>query len=118
MKLISVGFFKELPYGYETSDSLGSSCSKFVGGDIEKVLAYLRAGNPFVVAPGISMDYLSGGKCIIGSLALLTDGKFVWPSDLAYYVDKYRVGLPPEFLMHMEASDWKVPMVDISSLEM
>ncbi len=56
---------------------------------MEEILAYLRSGTLFVVAPGISRGYLSAGREIIGALVLLTDGKFIWPSDLAYYVEKY-----------------------------
>ncbi|WP_155520924.1 hypothetical protein [Ralstonia solanacearum] len=118
MKLISVGFFKDLLYGYESSDSLESSRSTFVGSDMEEVLAYLRSGTPFVVAPGISRDYMFAGREIIGALALLTDGKFIWTSDLAYYVEKYRVGIPLELLMNMRMNGWKVPSVDVSGLEM
>jgi hypothetical protein len=118
IKLISVGFFKELPYGDQFGASLKEVISKFSGSDIGKVSSYLKSGVAFVVAPGTSRDILSGHDEIIGSLALLTDGIFLWPSDLAYYVDNYQIDLPSELMMHMKANDWRVPAVNISMLEM
>jgi hypothetical protein len=118
MKLIRVGFFRELSYGDQFGASLKEAVSKFSGADISKVDFYLKSGVAFVVAPGISRDILSENHGIIGSLALLTDGTFLWPSDLAYYVEKYQTDLPRELLMHMEANDWKIPAVDVSMLEM
>ena len=118
IKLISIGFFKELPYGEKFGTSLKEATSKFSGADIGKVSSYLKSGVAFVVAPGISRDILSGNNEIIGGLALLTDGIFLWPSDLAYYVENYQIDLPSELVTHMKANDWKIPAVNVSMLEM
>lgn len=118
MKLTSIGFFKELPYGDESGVSLIDSVSKFSEKEYAETLSYLKSGVPFVVAPGLSRDRLSAKREIIGSLSLLTDGKFVWPSDLAYYLEKYRVELPNDFFNHMKRNDWRIPPVDIAALEM
>ena len=37
---------------------------------------------------------------------LRTDGEWVWLGDLAYYVEKYAVDLPQEFLEHMARREW------------
>ncbi|BEU70315.1 hypothetical protein ACI2S3_24955 [Ralstonia nicotianae] len=117
MKLIGVGFFKELPYGSELGGSLVECTQKFSGRFQTEVLSYLKSGVSFVVAPGLSRDVLSSELEIIGPLALLTDGKFLWPSDLAYYVERHRVELPQEFLEYMAMNSWKVSAVDVSILE-
>ena len=118
MSLISVGFFKELPYGDETGGSLNECRSKFSGEHMEEILSYLKTGVLFVVSPGLSRDYFSPSHEIIGSLSLLTDGVFIWPSDLGFYVEKYRVDIPLSFYLHMKKNDWKIAPVDISRLEM
>jgi hypothetical protein len=115
-RLISVGFFNELSYGKGSGESLNECRSKFSEENIEEVLLYLKAGIPFAVAPGLSRDYLSSSHEIIGSLSLLTDGIFLWPSDLAYYVEKYQVSIPPSFYLHMKNNGWKVKFVDVSKL--
>lgn len=91
--------------------------SKILGRFQTEVLSYLKSGVSFVVAPGLSRDVLSSELEIIGPLALLTDGKFLWPSDLVYYVERHWVELPQEFLEYMAVNSWKVPAVDVSVLE-
>ena len=39
----------------------------------------------------------------------ITDGKWIWPSSLAYYVETYDLGLPADFLEDMANNDWSVP---------
>jgi hypothetical protein len=116
--LRGVGFFRELPYGDQNGDSLENAVAKASLENIDRIISYLKSGVAGAVAPGISRDFLSPRHEIIGSLALRTDGEFLWPSDLAHYVEKYRVGLPVAFLKHMEINDWQVPVVDTSALEL
>ena len=118
MKLIQVGFFKELPYGEKSGGSINECCFKFSGDHMMEILSYLKAGIPLAVAPGISRDCISSSHEVIGSLSLLTDGIFVWPSDLAYYVEKYKVDVPSSFCSHMKENNWKIAPVDISILAM
>jgi hypothetical protein len=44
-----------------------------------------------------------------GGKSLKTDGVWVWPSDLSYYVEKYNLFLPPEFLQHVRSKDFCPP---------
>jgi hypothetical protein len=44
---------------------------------------------------------LSDRSELIGSIAILSDGVYAWPKDLAYYVERYRIGLTAECLDHM-----------------
>jgi hypothetical protein len=115
-KLREVGFFRELSYGDQNGESLESAVAKASLENIERIVSYLQSGVAGVVAPRISRDFPSPRHEIIGSLALRTDGEFLWPSDLAHYVEKYRVSLPADFLRHIEMLDWQVPAVDISAL--
>jgi hypothetical protein len=117
MILKKVGFFQGLPYGDPAEDSLKDLVGKFSGPHLAEAIKYLKSGHLLVVAPGISRDYLSGDQKIIGSMAILTDGVYAWPKDIAYYIEKYQIGMSNEFLEHMKGQKWVVPSVDISSLE-
>lgn len=117
-KLIRIGFFRELPYGEFSGENLRCCIFQLHSDNLERVISYLKSGVVCVVAPGLSRDVLSAGHEIIGSLALRTDGVFLWPGDLSYYVEKYRVSLPRTFLEHMSANNWTVPTVDITALEL
>ena len=37
-----------------------------------------------------------------------TDGEWLWPGDLSYYVRKYALKLPEEFVETMQKNEWKV----------
>jgi hypothetical protein len=39
----------------------------------------------------------------------LTDGVYLWPEGLAVYVNEYDVGLPGEFMSHMERHNYQLP---------
>jgi hypothetical protein len=53
-------------------------------------------------------DYFGSGA-FSGPRAHHTDGVWVWPGTLSFYVEKYRVELPPDFIERMAALDWTCP---------
>ncbi|EJZ17373.1 hypothetical protein NE852_12940 [Rhizobium sp. Pop5] len=117
-QLKRVGFFRELPHGDPEGPSLKHFSAAVALQENARIVSYLRSGALFIASPGLSRDVLSDEHPIIGSLALWTDGTFLWPSDLSHYVEKYSVGLPREFIKHMEGNAWTVPAgIDIFSLE-
>ena len=49
----------------------------------------------------------------------MTDGVYVWPSYLAYYVDNYDIELSHEFGAHMRACNWNLPrLIDVKQLKL
>ena len=63
----------------------------------EKAVAYLKKGTLGAVAPAILFDVISGER-IPMPLTTMNDGEFFWRSDLVYYVEKYHIELPSDFL--------------------
>lgn len=45
-------------------------------------------------------------KCRTG---MLSDGVWLWPLEAWYYVLRYHVDVPPDFVDHMQRSDWQPP---------
>ena len=43
-------------------------------------------------------DVIDSSKGTAGTPTVYTDGKWIWPGDLAYYVKNYHLELPQEFL--------------------
>lgn len=69
----------------------------------ETILRYLRKvriDDQVSAAAGVFHDVLTGAV-IPGEALFLTDGKYGWRSDVAYYVDKYNMRLPAEFIKHV-----------------
>lgn len=117
-KLRQVGFFRELPHGDLNAPSLSESRDQLNDSQVKSIAAYLESGVLFVASPGLARDALSQDKEIIGALGVLTDGVWAWPSDLSYYVSKYRIGLPGDFLEHMKRNNWQRGEVRIGELEL
>lgn len=109
MNLKRVGFFRELRHG----DKLGTSLKKIIHSSSleneEKIVEYLDNGIVFCVTAGVVNDVLDETKGIIGNLEILTDGIWVWPSDLSYYVKTYHIELDADFIMHIINNNWTVP---------
>lgn len=72
-----------------------SFCSKPYEGQ-EAVANYLKMGKVILAAPSVSKDAFTG-DIISGGMYIMTDGEYSWPSELAYYVEKYNMRLEPEF---------------------
>jgi hypothetical protein len=114
-----VGFFRELRHSKADGPSLKEAVRSSAASHEDNLLKYLRAGKVLMMAPGVVSDALEPSKGIIASLSILTDGRYAWRSDLAYYVERYHVALPDDFVAHMRDNSWTVPAnIDLQSLEL
>jgi hypothetical protein len=117
-KLRLVGFFRELPHGLPDGPSLRESLGSTHASEPE-ILEYLRNGTMMVASPGMVGDVLGNPQVPVAAPHILTDGEWAWSGDLAYYVGKYHVRLPAEFVRHMEANGWRVPAdIHLDELEL
>lgn len=109
-----VGFYREThPFLVrDTRDlpSFYSSATDRPHENEDKIAEYLDAGHEH--------DYLSSRPVLKNaedrgrldrSGLNLTDGVWIWPSELAYYVREFHLALPDDFVAHMEANAWRVP---------
>ena len=107
---LPVGWFREL--GYETAFFL----EQWKGRDPSHVARYLRGGKILVASPGLARD-IHDRTVVAGSHSMRTDGDFVSPDVLAYYVEKYGIEMTPMFEGRMAAAGWNAPTdVDIRGL--
>ncbi|TMR08214.1 hypothetical protein ETD86_48800 [Nonomuraea turkmeniaca] len=89
------GFFRELEHGDPSGPSIHMSLGNLAG-EVNEIVDYLSDA-PILAATGTTVkDILGERGAIIGIINIQTDGEWAWPSDLAYYVEKYRVGIPDE----------------------
>lgn len=61
-------------------------------------------------------DVIDPTKTGVAPLAVLTDGEWVWPADLAYYVEAHGCALPHELLDPMRALNWQPKALDADEL--
>ncbi|MEE1930954.1 hypothetical protein V1J52_22710 [Streptomyces sp. TRM 70351] len=62
-------------------------------------------------------DVLGSGRYVIGGDSIVTDGEWVWRRDLGFYVRRYHVRLPEEFLNRVRSFGYTVPLVDDERLK-
>jgi hypothetical protein len=67
---------------------------------------YLNAAATLAATGSLVDDALDATKKAVAPLEIATDGMWVWPRDLAYYVGNYHVVLPSEFVEHMRICSW------------
>jgi len=116
IELQRTGFFREMPHGEPTDPSLAEARNPAALPHEDRVAAYLDAGHVHTPASEATRDVFDAGKSI-GPPHYVTDGKFVWPGDLAHYVRTYHVRLAGPFIEHMLANGWAVPTeLDIAAL--
>lgn len=116
-QLIRVGFYRELKHGRPDGESLKAVLQPTAGADDAKLVEYLKAGKTMMVAAGPVRDVLANG--IIGTLAILTDGEYAWPSDLAHYIERHHARAPLEFVEHARAHRFVIPeQIDLATLDL
>jgi len=86
--------------------------------EIEKkaILSYMRSGYKVHGFMAFAYDYIAYEHFYNVSIAYYSDGKFVWVSDLIYYVEKYNFRLPLLFIEYMAARDYAMGEIDIPAL--
>lgn len=112
-----VGGFKELAYGRPDGPSIRAAVRATAPEHEGDLVRYLRGGAALIATPSMVPDVLSGTGAVIGGLHLLTDGQWLWYSDLAHYVRNYHVALDPRFIEHARRNDWTVPEIADEGLE-
>ncbi|MET8976992.1 hypothetical protein ABZX85_15360 [Streptomyces sp. NPDC004539] len=112
-----IGGFRELEHGSPDGPSIRDAVRAAAPGYEGELVRYLRTGTTVAAAPAAVPDVLSGTGAFIGGLHLLTDGHWLWYSDLAHYVERYHVEIEPAFVEHARGHGWTVPQVSGERLE-
>jgi hypothetical protein len=68
--------------------------------DKDKVLSYMKRCQVDAAAPAILRDVINPDYKI-PELLLMSDGTYGWRSDVIYYVEKYDMALPEDFIAHV-----------------
>lgn len=78
------------------------------------IVGYLQRASVLMAGGGYWKDPFSGEDL---PYAELTDGTYVWSAPWAFYVGRYGVGLPAEFLAHMQSLDFEPPEISDEELD-
>lgn len=111
MKLKRQGYFKEMNHSEEKDPSILDYINNKIE-DKTKICKYLSEGVVLAACGEVVEDVLNPDNGIIGSPDAVTDGEWLWPADLVYYVEKYNLKLPDEFVESMKKNNWIIPISD------
>ncbi len=87
--------------------------------DESKILQYLEGGTKVFVVPGLAFDLLDPTAKTIGPPDVYTDGIWAWSAELLYYISRYHIAIPNDFVLQMRSHEWVCPPVtDFDSVDM
>ncbi|MGI5427830.1 hypothetical protein [Streptomyces sp. CA-179760] len=114
-----VGFFSELSPGWGMTETGSIKDAVRASGepDENRILEYLRRGTGIWSEMSAGPDVLDHGAPLLPGIgSLFTDGTWIWREDLPYYVTKYHLSLPDDFVEHIRALSYEAPPVSESRL--
>ena len=114
-KMIAIGFYWELDHGDSGGPGLEASCQAEAGSDDEALARYLESGVVLYRVNEPTRDMIDL-ETELPPPHTLTDGLYMWPADLPYYLRRYHVRLPRAFVLRAKDHGWRVPEVDVSAL--
>lgn len=109
-----VGFYRELAGGSPTDPSIFDA-PRGEHPDREALLEYLQFGELHVGCPGVVRDVYDPSGPPVAAAHELTDGMWVWPVAIAYYVLKYGLLLDEDFVAHARSRGWTPARRDASA---
>jgi len=116
--LREVGFYRELQHGHRNGPKLVDAVRQGPHPREREIVGYLTDATTLAAAPGpLVDDVLDGSSEGVAPLEIATDGTWVWPRDLSYYVGRYHVQLPAEFVDHMQRHGWEPRTLTAAELE-
>lgn len=115
-ELVFVGFFAEL--GSPNGESMESHLGTCPSASREAVANYLRSGTPVFSGMGWVDDVLDRSKARVAGKGIFSDGHFVWPEALPYYVENYGVGVDRRLLETAEQLGEATPLSEEAQIEL
>jgi hypothetical protein len=104
------GFYEELGAGSDFSQgSIREVRLNDAQPDEDLLAAYLDQGHLLVDFTETTRDVIGGKERIIGGSSLRSDNTWIWRIDLSFYVRKYHLKLPDEFVEHARSQGFTVP---------
>lgn len=74
-----------------------------------EVMKYLVSGAIVLATDACLVDNLDPKKPKVVPVGYLTDGKYIWPNEMIYYLDRYDILPPKWFLDHISENGFRVP---------
>lgn len=84
--------------------------------DAAQIRAYLQSGSFVTAFADDEIDVIDRKTVIPDGASDMTDGTWVWGTDLPYYYQRYNLALPADFLAHVRSNNYVNPCHEIEDL--
>ncbi|MFJ9635188.1 hypothetical protein [Streptomyces sp. NPDC101178] len=114
-----IGFFREMEPGSSLElfrESIQDKVREQAPYPKAEVQRYLDSGHPIFDIMETTLDVVTGSFRVPGGSSLVSDGRFVWRTDLSAYVKKYNIDLPPRFISFVVENGFSVPPASLQNL--
>ena len=112
-----IGFYAQLRHGDPEGPDLMAAVRRPVENLPRRAVArYLRSCLVLAATSETSMDAIDSSDVSPLPINIHTDGRYVWPEDLAHYVEKYGVSVPADLVER--AVRGSVPDFDSEQVDM
>ena len=95
-----IGWFTEMGFDYEYSQSIKDCIIDKVTYDKDKIIEYLKSKKRIAGCPRAAVDCITGQE-ISPSFSVYSDGLYDWCDFLIYHIQNYNIDLPNEFIAHI-----------------
>ncbi|MFI7306389.1 hypothetical protein ACIBM8_24510 [Micromonospora aurantiaca] len=82
------------------------------GADLERAAAYLDAGTPVLATTARGPDVVEPARGRVVPMTYRTDGRWLWPESVAYYLQAYGLAPEPDLLAHIRSRGDLLPATD------
>lgn len=82
---------------------------------LNRLLDYLRSAEPLLITTGTMQDVVQPAKGSVVPMTFRTDGHWIWPDTVTYYLEQYGLFVDDELLSHIDQSE-EMPEVDAVDL--
>jgi hypothetical protein len=111
-----VGFFEELGVSAHYTGKMREVIQGVAAPNEQMIVDYLNSGYVLLDAPETAVDVITGKTRIIGASSLVSDGTWVWRTDLSHYLANYHLSFPADFTEHLIRCGYSIPMLSESDL--
>lgn len=113
VRLHAVGYWQSPEAGFAFPRPQELSGAEWVVRDLERVVNFLQLGRRLLTTCcGKRYYYPNDQEELAVESDYLTDGNYVWPASLSFYLAKYRIRLPNHFVQNCLNSNLNLEAID------
>lgn len=97
---------------FDDGGGFASARPRLSGSELEQVVSFLDAGAPVLATTTRAADVVEPSRGHVVPMTYRTDGRWLWPESVAYYLRAYGLAPASDLLAHIRAHGSDLPVTD------